>query len=180
VADNGGMRWFRSDPVTLRRGVLGAACLLTLSSCAVSPDVVHGPDPLANASRISTVPPTLGAADCDPPSRTRPLRSATEVRAAASDGTSIWARFPGKPPFPSGEPIEVTWRVNGRHALSLVVVNSEGTDAPIDDVERDRSIRWRRPGDAWVSTIEFDRPGCWRINVARGAGRRGDVWVEVA
>jgi hypothetical protein len=175
-----GMRWFRFGPIFSWRGALGVACLVALASCAGDPDLIHGPDPLANASRISTVPPTLGSADCAPPSPTGPLRSATEVRAATSDGTTIWARFAGEPPFPSGEPIEVTWRIDARQAPDLVVVDPEGAETRVDRVERDRSVRWERPGNAWRSTIEFDHPGCWRINVTRGSDRRGDVWIQVA
>lgn len=142
--------------------------------------MIHGPDPLANASQISTVPPTLGAPDCEPPTATRPLRSAVEMRAATSEGTTIWARFAGEPPFPSGEPIEVTWRLEGGLAPTLVLVDAEGAETQVEHVERDRSIRWARPGAAWRSTVEFDHAGCWRVNVAGGSDRRGDLWVEVA
>ena len=110
----------------------------------------------------------------------RRLRSATEVRAATAADTTIWAHFPGAAPFPSGEPIEVAWRVNGEHALNLVLVDDAGVETRVDRVVPDPSIRWERPGDAWASTIEFAHPGCWRIHVARGVSRRGDVWVEVA
>ena len=173
------MRWIRFGRASTRRGTFGATCLIVLASCAAGPDLVQGPDPLANASRISTVPPTLGAADCAPPSPSQPLRSATEIRAAATDGTTIWAHLPGGAPFPSGEPIEVAWRVNGRHALRLVLVDGEGVETPVEQIARDRTVRWERPGDAWRSTLEFDHPGCWRISVVRG-NRRGDVWVQVA
>jgi hypothetical protein len=162
------------------RVALGAACLVVLASCARDPDLVHGPDPLANASRIATVPPTLGPPGCDPPSPTEPLRSATEVRAATSDATVIWARLGGTPPFPSSEPIELTWRIDARQAPDVVVVDGEDHVTQVEGVERDRSVRWERPGDAWRATIEFDHPGCWRINVTGGEDRRGDVWVEVA
>lgn len=174
------MRWQRFGPGAWWRGTLSAACLVVLASCAGSPDVIHGPDPLANASRISTVPPTLGAPDCDPPSTTRPLRSAVEVRAATSEGTSIWARFAGEPPFPSGEPIEATWRLEGGRAPTVVLVDAGGAETRVGRVERDRTVRWERPGDAWRATIEFAHPGCWRVNVAGEHDLRGDLWVEVA
>lgn len=173
------MRRFRIRIETARRGVICATCVALLASCGGGPGLVEGPDPLANASSISRVPPTIGAENCLPPSSTLPLRSATEVRAAVAEDTSIWARFPVVTPFPSGTPIEVSWRVNGEHALNLVLVDDAGVETRVERVEPDPRIRWDRPGDAWSSTIEFTHPGCWRINVARGVSRRGDVWVEV-
>ncbi len=163
-----------------RRGVIGAACLVALASCSRGPELASGTDPLANASPISTVPPTYGAADCDPPSSRRPLEGATEVRAAAAEGTEIWARFPSGSQPRAGTPIDVAWRINGEHALDLVLVDNAGVETRVERVVPDPTIRWDRPGDAWSSTIEFDHPGCWRINVSRGVSRRGDVWIEVA
>jgi hypothetical protein len=171
---------FRIGREVVRRGALGAACLATLVACGGGPGLVEGPDPLANASSISRVPAPIGASDCDPVSNMRPLRSATEVRAAVAADTTIWARFPGAAPFPSGTPIQVAWRVNGEHGLSLVLVDDAGVESRVERVVPDPGIRWDRPGDAWSSTIEFAHPGCWRINVARGVSRRGDVWVEVS
>jgi hypothetical protein len=173
------MRWSSFGLVAWRQGVIGAACLLALASCGGGPGLTQGPDPLANASTISTVPPTIGSADCDPASPARSLRSATEVRAATAPDTTIWAHFPGEAPFPPGEPLQVDWRVNGEHALNLVLVDENGAETRVERVVPDPTIRWDRPGDAWVSTIEFAHPGCWRIHVARGVSRRGDVWVEV-
>ena len=161
------------------RAAIGAVCLATLVGCGGGPGLIEGPDPLANASSISRVPVTIGPADCEPASNMRTLRSATEVRAAVAEDTTIWARFPGVAPFPSGTPIEVAWRVNGEHALNLVLVDDAGVESRIERVVPDPGIRWDRPGDAWSSTIEFGHPGCWRINVARGVSRRGDIWVEV-
>jgi hypothetical protein len=50
----------------------------------------------------------------------------------------------------------------------------------IDGLERDRSVRWERPGVARGSTIVFDHPGCWRVNLTRGAEQPGDIWIDVA
>lgn len=74
----------------------------------------------------------------------------------------------------------MTRRIDARSAPDLVVVDDGGSVTQIDGLERDRSVRRERPGVAWRSTIIFDHPGCWRVNMTRGTEQRGDVWIDVA
>ena len=38
---------------------------------------------------------------------------------------------------------------------------------------------WQRPGDEWGTTFDFPQPGCWQLQVTRGAGLTASVWIIV-
>ena len=159
--------------------VLVVTGLLTMPACGGPVDT--GQDPLQGATSISTLPPTVGPANCQPPSPTAAVAGGTEVRGAGAGGFTAYALFEdGFPPTASTD-LEVWWRVSGDHDLKLTLVDGDGREVKIGSVYPDPSRRgWTREGDPWHSTIRFPQTGCWRIVVERGTGRNADLWVNVS
>jgi hypothetical protein len=158
---------------------VSTAALLVLPACRGA-SVPSGSDPIADASVVVTVPPTIGPSGCDPSSRTRQLEAGLEVKGTIDvDDEDLWALFETQASIPAGQPVDVYWRIGGDKALriSLVGVNDQvvTVPAPIPTPHPD----WDRPGEPWMSTITFPQPGCWRVFVERSK-REGDLWVVVS
>jgi hypothetical protein len=151
-----------------------------LAGCNDEPTIRQGQDPLANASTISRLPDNVGPSDCDPASPTDQVSEGVEVQGTGSGTTTVWAllRTDG-PAIPVGEPVEVWWHVTGSHGLTITVVSPNGEETEVTGVFPNPAAGWERPGDSWESSITFDTPGCWRINVTRG-GRHGDIWIQAS
>ena len=159
----------------IRVAITVCACFV-MSACG-GPDLTEDQDPLARASSISTLPSNVGPSDCQPPSPAEQTDLGLEVR-GAGDRSGVWALFESADPLRSGQDIRTWWRVAGSHELELVLVGSD-REIPIENARPDPTLPWSRPGDQWLSTVNFPQPGCWRISVTRGGGH-GDVWVQVS
>jgi hypothetical protein len=159
-----------------RAGVAVVACAsLALTTCG-GPNLTEDQDPLARASSISNLPSNVGPANCQPPSPADQIDLGLEIH-GAGDRVDVWALFETEAPLRSGQEIRTWWRVGGSRALELVLVGAN-REIPVEGARPDPTLPWNRPGDQWLSTIEFPQPGCWRISVARGEAH-GDVWVDV-
>jgi hypothetical protein len=149
---------------------------LAVSACG-GPNLTEDQDPLARASSISTLPSNVGPADCRPPSPAEQIDLGLEVH-GTGDRSDVWVLFESAEPLRSGQSIRAWWHVAGSHELELVLVGSD-REIPVGDARPDPTLPWNRPGDQWLSTVNFPQPGCWRISVTRGDAH-GDVWVQVS
>jgi len=171
---------FSSPSTGARRAVVAVAAsvLFALPAC-VDTGVPEGTDPIANASEVATVPPTIGPVGCDPGSTATQLPEGLEVQGAINDDREeLWALFDTQDALASGEPIPVYWRIGGDKPLRITLVGPNdrlaSTQAPIPKPHP----TWERPGEPWMGLIAFPQPGCWRVYVERGK-RAGDLWVNV-
>jgi len=168
--------------------VLAAVVALAAPACG-GPDISSGNDPLANASTIATVPPTVagGAGSCEPGSPVTQLPLGLQVKGVLS-GTGgadeLWALFqdangvPLQGSIPAATDLTVYWRVGGDHALNVSLVGSNDRLIDVGGERPEPLEGWTKAGEPWVSSFAFPQPGCWRLFVERG-GRHGDVWVRV-
>jgi hypothetical protein len=164
----------RAGPAMAWAGLF-ALCL----SCG-GPSLPTDQDPLARASSISTVPPNVGPANCEPPSSPSQIRGGAEIRAWTEGGDDVWALIVGAPdPIRSGQALEVWWRIGGRGELKLVLIGPKAREENVEGAVPDPTLGWSRPGDEWRSTIQFPQPGCWRISATRGS-THGDIWLRVS
>lgn len=168
--------------------VMAAVVVLAVPACG-GPDISSGHDPLANASTITTVPPTVegGAGSCEPGSPVTQLPLGLEVKGVLS-GTGgageFWALFqdangvPLQGSVPAVTDLTVYWRIEGDHALNVTLVGPNDRLVDVEGEHPQPLEGWTEPGEPWVSSFAFPQPGCWRLFVERG-GRHGDVWVRV-
>lgn len=168
--------------------LMAAVVGLAVPACG-APDISSGHDPLANASTIATVPPTVegGAGGCDPGSPATQLPVGLQVKGVLS-GTGgadeLWALFqdadgvPIQGSVPAAADLTVYWRVGGNHALGITLVGPNDRLVTVTGARPQPLEGWTEPGEPWVSTFSFPQPGCWRLFVERG-DRHGDVWIRV-
>jgi hypothetical protein len=83
------------------------------------------------------------------------------------------------PPLRAGQELKIVWRVTGSGPLRLAVSDPGGAErALVWGPEPHGGSTYRRPGDEWGAGYRLDRPGCWRLRLARGAAT-ADVWLRV-
>lgn len=155
--------------------VLASGSIL-MAACG-GPNLTEDQDPLARASSISDLPSNVGPANCAPPSPIKQIDLGLEVE-GTGDGVEVWGLFEGPDGLRSGQDIRTWWRIDGSRELDLVLIGSD-REIEVEGERPDPTLAWSRPGDQWVSSITFPRPGCWRISVTRGESH-GDVWVQVS
>jgi hypothetical protein len=96
------------------------------------------------------------------------------------DGQPFYALFQGvHGGVAAREHVTTYFRLPGARVLRITLV------APDDRLVRVPGLRpglapfpWNRPGDPWVGTLTFSRPGCWRVYIDR-SGEDGEIWLHV-
>lgn len=125
----------------------------------------------------------LGRAECSPSSPFLPWPEdgtpggLAEVRATASD-IDVWGLFWSTPPLPVDEEIKIVWRVTGIGEFDIRATQGT-TEADLTfGPNPHQGSNFQRPGDEWGTAFVFPSPGCWEIEITRGADT-AYVWVEV-
>ena len=89
---------------------------------------------------------------------------------ADADGGSVNALVFGPLPPTVGSELKIVWRVTGSGQLTVIARRPDGTEAPlIFGPEPHAGSTFDRPGQEWGTGFRFDMPGCWTIEVRRGA-----------
>ncbi|MGE5227754.1 MAG: hypothetical protein ACM3OO_12845 [Planctomycetaceae bacterium] len=140
-----------------------------------------GTDPVANASRIVTAPPTISPrTGCDPGSVSKQLGLGFQVRGVTNKHNGhLYALFGTKDGVHANTEMQVWWRVSGDHALLVTLVGPDGQVIEVRDSTPEPKPGWTRAGEPWVSTLTVPSPGCWRVFVKRGT-TEGDLWLTVS
>jgi hypothetical protein len=158
---------------------LGAVALFGLGACN-RPSVPIGTDPAAGGSPVQTVPPTIGPTGCAPGSPTTQLPLGLQVRGVSTvPGQAVWALFQTQEDVHAGRATTVYWRIGGNHALRITLIGAGDRLIQITGAHPQPLSGWVRPGEPWVSTLNFPQPGCWRVFVERGS-QNGDLWLQVS
>lgn len=160
-----------------RTVAVAATAVVVMTACGDT-DVPRGSDPIASASPIVTVPPTIGPAGCDPVSPASTLDGGLEVEGVVEGSDELWALFEGDGTVSSGEPVDVYWRVGGDKGLRITLIGPNYRTAPVPAPRPQPHDEWVRPGEPWVSSVTFPQPGCWRVYVERSKVQ-GDLWLVV-
>lgn len=102
----------------------------------------------------------------------------SEVRAVGSDEVEGWALVfntwdltPGEPlTIPTGAEAKIVWRLTGEGDLSFRAIGPKGQ---VEDLlwgpEQHGGSNWERPGEEWGTGWLLPTPGCWTLEVTRGA-----------
>lgn len=162
-----------------RRAVAVMATAAFVMTACGDTDVPRGSDPIASASSIVTLPPTIGPAGCDPGSPASVLDAGLEVEGAVEGSDELWALFEGDGTVGSGELVDVYWRIGGDKGLRITLVGPNDRIATVPAPRPQPHPEWDRPGEPWVSSVTFPQSGCWRVYVER-ARVQGDLWLVVS
>jgi hypothetical protein len=121
----------------------------------------------------------LGRVGCAPAS---PVDSAFEVQGTVSGGLELWGLVEPQNGLPvrSDSSVKIVWRMTGAGPLRLTAIGPVGEKLlPDFGPEIHGGSSWTRPGDEWGSSFTFPTPGCWDVQLTRGAVT-GHVWMVVA
>lgn len=155
-----------------------ATALVVLTACGDT-DVPRGADPIGSASRVVTLPPTIGPVGCEPGSPASTLGDGLEVEGEVKGRDELWALFEGDGTVGWGVPVDVYWRIGGDKGLRITLIGPNDRIASVPAPHPQPHPEWDRPGEPWVSSITFPQPGCWRVYVERSRVQ-GDLWLTVA
>jgi hypothetical protein len=75
----------------------------------------------------------------------------------------------------------ILWRATGSGAFQ-VYASGPGTARllPINGPDpHPGGSNWQRPGDEWQTNFIFPTPGCWQVQVTRGADLHASIWLSV-
>lgn len=151
-------------------GILSAIVLLG----ACNPDSAPG-----------DLPPSPSAAPVSPGTENCPLSPAEPPDLALRGDTNagqLWAMPPG-PWQPSvDERFQVTLKVTGSGDLAVTAIDPDGEEilpslGPVRQFGTDPGFA--RPGTEWDMVFDFQKAGCWQIEVRRG-DLQGRLSFEVA
>nr|SBO92770.1 hypothetical protein BN4615_P2284 [Nonomuraea gerenzanensis] len=103
-----------------------------------------------------------------------------EVQGTAQDAELWGLLFVRATPLSAGDEVKVVWRMTGEGPLRVRAVHPDGTVAKLLwGPEEHGGSTWRRPGQEWGTGFVFQKPGCWKIELARSRGS-GHVRLPVA
>ena len=158
---------------------IAAAALSALVACGADP-VTTGTDPLTSGSPVVSIPGPIGTPGCTPesPSLQTPLGLEGEGITDESD-SELWALFETDAPIRAGSNLQVWWHVPGDGSLKLTLVGPGNDVASATNRHPAVLEGWDRPGEPWVSRINFPEPGCWRV-VSERVDHLGEIWIQVA
>ncbi|HZD22507.1 MAG TPA: hypothetical protein VE569_03780 [Acidimicrobiia bacterium] len=125
----------------------------------------------------------LGAAECSPPSPflswpedSRPGGLA-EIRATSSD-IDVWGLLWRTPPLPVDDEVKMVWRATGTGEFDIQATQGASEAELTFGPSLHHGSTFQRPGDEWGTAFIFPSPGCWEIEITRGADS-AYVWVRV-
>ena len=101
---------------------------------------------------------------------------------ADSFGGDVWMLLLTGPTISVNSAAFMIWRVTGSGAFQ-VVANGPGSASLLPangPVPHPGGSNWQRPGDEWDTNFLFPQPGCWQLQVTRGASLTASVWLIVA
>jgi hypothetical protein len=166
----------------VRRAVIALAVMavFALPACGGA-TFPTGTDPVANASRIVTPPPTISPRPgCEPGSVSKQLGLGFQVRGMTNKHNGhLYALFGTKDGVHASTQMQVWWRVSGDHALVVTLVGPDGQVIEVRGSTPEPKLGWTRAGEPWVSTLTFPSAGCWRVFIQRGT-TQGDLWLTVS
>lgn len=93
----------------------------------------------------------------------------------------LWAFPPGPWEPQVDQDFRVTLRVTGEGDFAVSAIGPDGSaQAPVIGPVRQfgSGSGLERPGDEWSMIFRFDQPGCWELEVGRGA-LQGSINFEV-
>jgi hypothetical protein len=75
----------------------------------------------------------------------------------------------------------IVWRATGSGAFQVVASGPDDTRLlPVNGPDpHPGGSNWQRPGDEWQTNFIFPTPGCWQVQVTRGANLTASVWLSV-
>jgi hypothetical protein len=170
----------RHAPSPLRGSVVLVAALFALSACTSGPTITTGTDALPGASTVAptTPPPLAGGGSCTDLSPVTRTKRGLEVEGRMRGGEPFYALFDGAPALRAGPSTTVYWRLQGARSVRVLLIGANDRIVRITGLHPGLPpYPWPRHGDAWVGTITFPQPGCWRIYIAR-SDTDGEMWVR--
>ena len=80
------------------------------------------------------------------------------------------------------EQLKLVTRITGSGDFSARLRDPDGTSHSLAWGPKDHfgSSNYARPGDEWGMGLDFDRPGCWNLQLFRGAAHVADFWLPVS
>ena len=103
-----------------------------------------------------------------------------EMRADARGG-EVWALLLTGSTIQANRATVMSWRATGSGAFQVVAIRPDGEQlSPTSGPDLHGGSNWDRPGEEWGTTFIFPQPGCWQLNVTRGAMLYADVLLLVA
>jgi hypothetical protein len=147
---------------TVPRALAGGAAVLYLAACT-------------SGSSPDAAPSSPSAADCADPTQAEALEP---VPVPATGGEVAALPFEVLPPH-AGSDVKIVWRITGEGDLTVRAVRPDGSEGRLSfGPEPHGGSNFSEPGAEWGTGVRFDVPGCWVVEVRRGA-TAGRLVVDV-
>ena len=121
-----------------------------------------------------------GAPGCAPASPI--LRGEVLGTSRVSEVSAFGLLFVGEDGLTHREQLKLVTRITGSGDFSARLRDPDGTSHSLAWGPKDHfgSSNYARPGDEWGMGLDFDRPGCWNLQLFRGAAHVADFWLPVS
>lgn len=105
-----------------------------------------------------------------------------EMHADTIGDGDVWALLLASPTSSVNSATPIVWRATGSGAFQ-VYASGPGNARLLPAYgpnPHPEGSNWQRPGDEWQTNFIFPTPGCWQLQVTRGADLHASIWLNVS
>ena len=103
-----------------------------------------------------------------------------EMHADIVGNGDVWALLLLGPTSSVNSATLIVWRATGSGAFQVYASGPGNARLlPADGPDPHLGSNWQRPGDEWQTNFIFPTPGCWQLQVTRGADLHANIWLNV-
>jgi hypothetical protein len=104
-----------------------------------------------------------------------------EMHADTIGDGDVWALLLLGPTSSAHSATLIVWRATGSGEFQVYASGPDNARLlPVNGPDpHPGGSNWQRPGDEWQTDFIFPTPGCWQLQVTRGADLHASVWLSV-